>query len=214
MKSHTGADDGVVTSVAMNDEWIVAGLVNHRIHVFSAETGAHVRTLVGHNQGVWCLALVTKGGSERTASRSSATNANPRVKVKTRHAGDSSSSSSHQSYAAQSEPATPPFGQDGFISSDVGNGGAGYQSYGAGLGFAGLGMGGSFSFPQEGALPRFGPHLRPTDVCNASIGWGQASSLVVSGGCDRELKVWDVATGCVPYSCGISSLALADASFS
>ncbi|KAG8876293.1 hypothetical protein FRB98_007378 [Tulasnella sp. 332] len=199
--SHTGADDGVVTSVAMNDEWIVAGLVNHRIHVFSAETGAHVRTLVGHSQGVWCLALVTKGGSERTASRSSATNANPRVKVKTRHAGDPSSPSTHQSYTAQSEPTTPPFGQEGFAS-DAGNGSAGYQNYNAGLGFTGLGMtmGSSFSFPQEGALPRFGPHLRPTDVCNASIGWGQASSLVVSGGCDRELKVWDVSTGFPLYS--------------
>lgn len=187
----------MVTSVAMNDEWIVAGLVNHRIHVFSAETGAHVRTLVGHSQGVWCLALVTKGGSERTASRSSATNASPRVKVKTRHAGDASSSSGHRSFAASSEPTTPPCVQEG-LPSDCGNGG--YQSYNPGLGFPGMGMGSSFSFPQEGALPRFGPHLRPTDVCNASIGWGQASSLVVSGGCDRELKVWDVATGCVRSS--------------
>lgn len=156
LKSHTSADDGVVTSVAMNDEWVVAGLVNHNIHVFSAETGAHVRTLQGHNQGVWCLALVTRGGSERAASRSNAI----RVQVKTDGAS-----------------------------------GGGYQSPHAGLGFAALGMGMGGSFPQEGALPRFGPHLRPTDVCNASTGWGQTSSLVVSGGCDRELKVWDVATG-------------------
>ncbi|KAG9027066.1 hypothetical protein FRB95_008167 [Tulasnella sp. JGI-2019a] len=183
LKSHTGADDGVVTSVAMNDEWIVAGLVNHRIHVFSAETGAHVRTLVGHTQGVWCLALVTKGGSERSGSRAGVPT-NSRVKM--RYAESNSSS---RSQAAPSGSGTPPYASEG-----GGSESGGYQNAaGVGLGFPGLGMG--TSFPQEGVLPRFGPHLRPTDVCNASVGWGQASSLVVSGGCDRELKVWDVTTG-------------------
>lgn len=34
-----------------------------------------------------------------------------------------------------------------------------------------------------------------SDVANASYGWGQSQSLVVSGGCDRDVKVWDVETG-------------------
>ena len=48
---------------------------------------------------------------------------------------------------------------------------------------------------EDDAAPKFGPHLRQSDVCNTSIGWGQSTSLVVSGGCDRDLRVWDVATG-------------------
>lgn len=142
LKSHTSPDDGVVTSVAMNDDWIVVGLVNHRIHVFNADTGAHVRTLVGHSQGVWCLVLVSKGGSPAAASY-------------VRGAAASSS--------ASTIPAFPPFNPE----------------------------------EEEPSLPQFGAHLKPTDVCNTSIGWGQTTSLVVSGGCDRDLRVWDVSTGYV-----------------
>lgn len=49
--------------------------------------------------------------------------------------------------------------------------------------------------PEPGIQQMFGAHLKQTDVCNTSVGWGQSTSLVVSGGCDRDLRVWDVATG-------------------
>lgn len=37
--------------------------------------------------------------------------------------------------------------------------------------------------------------MKPSDICSSSEGWGQANALVVSGGCDKELRVWDVKSG-------------------
>ncbi|PLW47351.1 hypothetical protein PCASD_02538 [Puccinia coronata f. sp. avenae] len=54
--------EGVVTSLGFDDDWIVVGMATSKIHVFSAHTGEFVRTLTGHELGVWCLALVSKGG--------------------------------------------------------------------------------------------------------------------------------------------------------
>ena len=34
-----------------------------------------------------------------------------------------------------------------------------------------------------------------SDDCCATEGWGQPNALVVSGGCDKVLRVWDVRTG-------------------
>ncbi|KAH9167086.1 hypothetical protein EDB89DRAFT_1910283 [Lactarius sanguifluus] len=39
------------------------GLADHRIYVFSMHTGSLVRTLVGHELGVWTVNLVSHGGS-------------------------------------------------------------------------------------------------------------------------------------------------------
>lgn len=36
-----------------------------------------------------------------------------------------------------------------------------------------------------------------SDPAFTSDGWGQPGALVVSGGCDKDLRVWDVLTGCV-----------------
>jgi F-box and WD-40 domain protein CDC4 len=49
-----------------------------------------------------------------------------------------------------------------------------------------------------------GPGNR-SDVCNASQGWGQPNTLVVSGGCDKVLRVWDVRSGYVNFSLVLSS---------
>ncbi|EEB95225.1 hypothetical protein MPER_05840, partial [Moniliophthora perniciosa FA553] len=35
----------------------------------------------------------------------------------------------------------------------------------------------------------------PSDPTNTSHGWGQPNALVVSGGCDKTAKVWDVLSG-------------------
>ncbi|KAH7890915.1 WD40 repeat-like protein [Phlebopus sp. FC_14] len=36
---------------------------------------------------------------------------------------------------------------------------------------------------------------RSSDSCCASEGWGQPNPIVVSGGCDKHLRVWDVVSG-------------------
>lgn len=49
----------------------------------------------------------------------------------------------------------------------------------------------------DGAAPASSPGAgKRSDVCFASEGWGQPNALVVSGGCDKVLRVWDVKTGC------------------
>ncbi|KAF8159196.1 WD40-repeat-containing domain protein [Crassisporium funariophilum] len=55
-------DNGTVTSLALDADWVVIGLANSRIKVFSARTGVLFRTLVGHESGVWGVCLVSKGG--------------------------------------------------------------------------------------------------------------------------------------------------------
>jgi len=97
-------DAGVVTSLAMDEDWIVAGLSDTKIHVFSRRTGVLSRTLVGCQGGVWAVWLVEKG----------------------------------------------------FWSS---------------------------------------PSPRKKNTNSGSAGWGWETSLVVSGGCDKVVRVWDVETG-------------------
>jgi WD40 repeat protein len=36
-------------------------------------------------------------------------------------------------------------------------------------------------------------------MCYSSVGWGQPNAIVVSGGCDKVVMVWDVKTGCVIF---------------
>ncbi|KAI5995454.1 WD40-repeat-containing domain protein [Pisolithus albus] len=36
---------------------------------------------------------------------------------------------------------------------------------------------------------------KPSDICCSSEGWGQPNPIVVSGGCDKRLRVWDVVSG-------------------
>lgn len=37
------------------------------------------------------------------------------------------------------------------------------------------------------------------DVCGSSEGWGQPNALVVSGGCDKMVRVWDLKSGWVTF---------------
>ena len=62
LSRQTSADDGVVTSLGFDNDWIVVGMATNQIHVFDARTGEYVRQLEGHTLGVWCLVLVSKGG--------------------------------------------------------------------------------------------------------------------------------------------------------
>lgn len=66
---HVSADAGhVVTSLAIDSEWIVVGMANSKIHVFSAETGLYAHTLLGHDAGVWCLTLISRTSKGSSSS--------------------------------------------------------------------------------------------------------------------------------------------------
>ncbi|KAJ1027665.1 hypothetical protein NDA16_002004 [Ustilago loliicola] len=71
---HVSADAGhVVTSLAIDSEWIVVGMANSKIHVFSAETGLYAHTLLGHDAGVWCLTLISRTSKSNGSKHADAT---------------------------------------------------------------------------------------------------------------------------------------------
>ncbi|EIW73385.1 hypothetical protein TREMEDRAFT_25331 [Tremella mesenterica DSM 1558] len=53
--SHKHTDDGVVTSLAIDDTFIVVGMANSQIEVYDSRTGAWLNSLKGHEAGVWAL---------------------------------------------------------------------------------------------------------------------------------------------------------------
>ncbi|KAJ3764512.1 hypothetical protein FB446DRAFT_801275, partial [Lentinula raphanica] len=58
--SSSNPEAGVVTSLALDDDWVVVGFANCRMHVFSAHSGILARTLLGHGLGVWAVCLVQR----------------------------------------------------------------------------------------------------------------------------------------------------------
>ncbi|CAO3648849.1 unnamed protein product [Mucor fragilis] len=70
--------DGLATSLQMDDTFIVVGCDNNRIEVFDAKSGKYIRSLLGHEGGVWALQFVKNeisnehilvtGGCDRAAS--------------------------------------------------------------------------------------------------------------------------------------------------
>ncbi|KZT06966.1 WD40 repeat-like protein [Laetiporus sulphureus 93-53] len=170
----------IPTSVALDESWIVIGLANSRIHVFSARTGVLSRTLVGHESGVWAVALV-KGSADLPRER------DRRTESESSMAEDAFSSGSSGDL---NDPLIPPtlrhaVGLDSSMldkearrrsSSDVFHSGD----------------------SQEGPRVR-SPSEKPSDPNGASDGWGQPHALAISAGCDKELRVWDIKSGYCIY---------------
>ncbi|BGP24265.1 hypothetical protein JCM10295v2_003175 [Rhodotorula toruloides] len=256
LSTQMSADRGIVTSLGYDNEWIVVGMSTSKVHVFEAETGTYVRTLDGHDQGVWCLTLVGKGGGLRADSASGQagaaddgdddawTGGSSRDKGKGRARGEfhrppvspmgttftqglappdthhtlrSATSSpsflspsfrdtSHTPLAASSysSPSSPSRGSSAFppqqprrqrsttsLSPGPPSPAFAQQSsppqnvYGPSTkGGMGIGAGGPT-----------GDSLLQGNACGTARGWGQAGAVVVSGGCDRSVRVWDVSTG-------------------
>ena len=174
-------DSGVITSLAIDKDWVVVGLANSRIHVFSANTGVLHRTLVGHESGVWSVCLVSRRGHLARSSeeemelrpQGSRRNTNPRIrdlnaKLATLDINGSGSS--------------PP---------------ALEHSLPAHLRFA-LGLAGDSearASPRPRSSSASGSACTGGDQCYASKGWGQPHAIAVSGGCDKALRVWDIESG-------------------
>ncbi|ORE05442.1 WD40 repeat-like protein [Rhizopus microsporus var. microsporus] len=62
-----GFSHGLVTSLQFDEKFTVVGCDNHRIEVFDTNSGKKIRTLEGHEGGVWALQF--KGGEQDDPER-------------------------------------------------------------------------------------------------------------------------------------------------
>ncbi|RPD67392.1 WD40 repeat-like protein [Lentinus tigrinus ALCF2SS1-7] len=159
------ANPAIPTSIAIDSSWVVVGLANSRIHIFSARTGVLSRTLVGHESGVWAVSLITEGGRP----------APPGVPVSDNY-GD---------------PLVATAPQDAMLPALL--------RYALGLEPPARANGVAPDPFAEGKAAEPPPFGKPSYPGGASDGWGQPNALVVSGGCDKELRVWDVRSGYCIY---------------
>ncbi|KIK77016.1 hypothetical protein PAXRUDRAFT_168104 [Paxillus rubicundulus Ve08.2h10] len=149
-------DGGVVTSAALDSDRVIVGCANSKVLIYSATTGVLCRTLLGHEQGVWAVHLVSRGGYWDEPDN---------------HAETSSNES------ARSPPDSPP------------TNGCVHSKYRRALGL---------DIPRKrrpGTAQRSESPGKPSDLCCTSEGWGQPNPIVVSAGCDKTLRVWDVVSG-------------------
>ena len=175
------SDSGVVTSVALDADWLVAGHADHRIYIFSTHTGSLVRTLVGHELGVWAVDLISHGGaldpSHPPPPPLNTVGSIPEV-------ADGPGIPSLHNCAPAGAQVLDPQGLDHLLPPSMRAALALDARYPPTLPTL---TKGNAPGPAEGAR---------SDVAGATHGWGQPSPLVVSGGCDKDVRVWDVRTGC------------------
>ncbi|KAH8981934.1 WD40 repeat-like protein [Lactarius hatsudake] len=181
-------DSGVVTSVALDADWLVVGLVNHRIYVFSTHTGSLVRTLVGHELGIWTVNLVSHGGA-LDPSHPLPSSSNPGEVIcgsGVPEVPDGPALLLHNRAPAGSQVLDPQ-GLDHLLPPSM-----------------------RAALALDAKCPSIAPaptqesgsgqaESARSDVADTTRGWGQPSSLVVSGGCDKDVRVWDVRTGLTLY---------------
>ncbi|KAK4055980.1 hypothetical protein OIO90_002974 [Microbotryomycetes sp. JL221] len=182
LSTQMSSDDGVVTSLGFDSDWIVVGMATSKVHVFDANTGSYVKTLDGHELGVWCLTLVSKGGGPNTSNGVN----KPLQPLASKENKTRGYSRDDTDSFGESHPTVPlrrrrSF-QDltgGHLASDFGSTSSYARSGGMGLGAGG----------------ETGDSSHQSAVCGTARGWGQEHAIVVSGGCDRDVRVWDVDTG-------------------
>lgn len=175
-------EDGPVTTLSMNERWVVVGMANSRIHVFDITTGRIKQHLLGHQGGVWALAIVSKNDMARSQfRRSSKTN------------GETRSASSMGLSTDGSNGRRSSFNSD-----RTANPGSARTEFGL---LPGMGAVHSPRRPSTATgygharQPRETRKMPSSDVCGSSMGWpGLRRDLVVSGGSDRDLMVWDLET--------------------
>ncbi|KAF9465645.1 hypothetical protein BDZ94DRAFT_1214514 [Collybia nuda] len=289
-------DNGVVTSLALDHDWVVVGLASSRIHVFSAKTGVLARTLVGHEAGVWGVCLVSAGeegtgkekererfgdeeignverrgdgkegirakkGKEKEkkagSSKGKSRDAKSKDKGKTRAGRNISGRARGDEDIEYQDHLIPPglraaMGLESDLdasrsASGSGSGSGSSSGEGSGSGSTSIregrrkgsyrGVGGrgivdedaeesgrirpskdehrhqhqhphpnhadeelsESNITEPGIYPTYTPE-RMSDPAFASAGWGQPGALVVSGGCDKVVKVWDVRSGQCIYT--------------
>ncbi|TFK97518.1 WD40-repeat-containing domain protein [Pterulicium gracile] len=168
LRSHSLCNDSaVVTASALSKSWLVTALANAKIHVLSATTGILLRTLVGHDSGVWTVWLISAGGAERVDGYKHDARAEMTPKEQKEEDKKLGNLSPYLRKAVGlHDPGTPP----------------------------------DTPPPPSGELGE-DEHEDGTDSkCCVSRGFGQPHALVLSGGCDKVLKVWDIRTGYCIYT--------------
>lgn len=231
LSTQMSADDGVVTSLGFDNEWIVVGMATSKVHIFEAASGSYVKTLDGHELGVWCLTLVSKGGGNRDESGSGKGG-------KGKASGSDEWADSFTAKFGQPSPMGASFSQPGSrdrsgdtsFTHDSPNAGSAFFRQTAQeeptpapddhttspprrrRSFQGFGSTGAPPFsssppsPPRASAPRTGgmglgaggetgDSSQQAGVCGTARGWGQKGAVVVSGGCDRDVRVWDVESG-------------------
>lgn len=56
--------DGLATSLQIDDTFIVIGCDNNHIEVFDSKNGKHIRSLLGHEGGVWAIQFIKKDNNQ------------------------------------------------------------------------------------------------------------------------------------------------------
>lgn len=235
VSTQASTDDGVVTSLGFDSQWIVVGMATSKIHVFDADTGAYVRTLAGHELGVWCLTLVSTGGVRLDAegkpvlTAASAKGKEPATFADDRDrawaTGRQFAADAHFAMAdldaalssvgtagTASGPASPVRHRraDSAVPVSPSRSRAPRSSHPAGRDEPRTRPRRPSSltdfppprFETEVPVPPLPPlngdgglSAQQASVCGTARGWGQDGAVVVSGGCDRDVRVWDVRTG-------------------
>lgn len=198
--STTPTDNGVVaTSLALDAEWVVIGLANSRIQVYSARTGVLAKTLVGHELGVWSVGLVSRGGwhVERDVEGTADGVQEERSEISLEDAGrkEDAGSSSGTGHAGRTRDM--PRRKSERSTAGAANSSLEHLVPPSLRAAIGLDGGDEYKAASEPSGQKGSPESKRkfSDMCYSSPGWGQPNSIVVSGGCDKVVMVWDVKTG-------------------
>jgi F-box and WD-40 domain protein CDC4 len=189
-----GGSADVITSLSLFSTFVIVGLANSKILVFSAESGVLQRTLVGHEAGVWSVWGVAKGGwnvldqESRSSHRANAGKGKSKSKKgnsdlpphiqslpkSLRYAVGLGDVEADDDTAQQSQPHPHPHPHPQAHSHSTS------------------------TSSRRRRIPKTTPGTtgteRKSNTC-ASPGFGQPNALLISGGCDKVVKVWDLKSG-------------------
>lgn len=205
----------------MNEKYLIIGLANAKISIFDATTGAIKRHLIGHSLGVWTLTLISPNPIPRTTPGATGSPSKRSTRSTNRDADNTGSSprgishSHRASFDLLSPDAISRYGNLSPPPSEAPHvlpGNDNTTSPGSLPNTSSL-FGTHFPVSHPPSRPNTAPipqssrwrrgqprfeakKMRQSDLNGNAKGWlGLKRSLVVSAGCDRVVKVWDVHTG-------------------